>query len=78
MSLFSRLFSKDEAESAAAPSADPRSCRHPIVEPAWACPADMWQKRPPIAFTCRDCLTRLTTDEHRALQDARLSRRTGT
>jgi hypothetical protein len=79
MSFFSRLFSKGEAETATPPPpADPRTCHHPVVAPAWASAADMWQKRPPIGFTCRDCLARLTPDEQRARQEARLSRRTGT
>ncbi len=77
MSLFSRLFSKGEAEAAPPSPADPRSCRHPVVAPAWASAADMWQKRPPIGFTCRDCLKRLSPDEQRALQQARLERRAG-
>ncbi|HZQ35020.1 MAG TPA: hypothetical protein VFD32_03740 [Dehalococcoidia bacterium] len=78
MSFFTRLFGKGEAEPAAPPPTDPRSCRHPVVAPAWASAADMWQKRPPIGFTCRDCLARLTPDEQRTLQQARLARRTGT
>jgi hypothetical protein len=38
----------------------------------------MWQKRPPIGFTCRDCLTRLSPEEQSAAQQLRISRRTGT
>ncbi len=78
MSFLARLFSGDNPEpNTPLPPADPHSCRHPVVAPAWASAADMWQKRPPIGFTCRDCLKRFSPEEQHAVQQARLERRAG-
>ncbi|HLZ69190.1 MAG TPA: hypothetical protein VKV26_04695 [Dehalococcoidia bacterium] len=76
MSFFARLRGGESRDAQPLlPPTDPRSCRHPVVAPAWASAADMWRKRPPIGFTCRDCLKRFNPDEQPAAQRFGLDRR---